>query len=149
MGPQLASLPVDPHLGDVFSETSSFASSRSSFSYVSMSEGGTKKRKRTKKKRISGKEGSLYEEEYLVDALKKLIPAKIEQEEISSLLKVLLLLGKNEDAEELQTLFARFNALVESSLDVIIAPIIAMPGHEEEQEEDNKMKEKNRSERKT
>lgn len=140
--PKIDSLPSDPNLGDVFSETSSFASSRSSFSYLSVSEGGTKQRKRKKKKRISGKEGSLYEEEYLVDALKKLIPTEFDRNELHELLKILLLLGYNNDAEELQTIYSKFCELIESSLEVLIAPIVPMPGHEEEHEEDLKIKDK-------
>lgn len=140
--PKLALLPTDAHLGDVFSETSSFASSRSSFSYVSMSEGGTRKRKRKKKKRISGKEGSQYEEEFLVEALKKLIPTKEHKLEINRLLKILFILGFNDEAEELQNLFSKFTLLVDSSLDVLISPIVPMPGHEEEEEQDRQVREK-------
>jgi len=140
--PQVVGLPADANLGDVFSETSSFASSQSSFSYVTRSEGGTKQRKRKKKKRLSGKEGSLYEEEFLVEALKKLIPSKFEQEQVHSLLKVLMLVGATEDAETLSDLFRRLVTMVEKSLDVLIAPLTSMPGHEDEEEEDRLMKEK-------
>ena len=119
-------------LNDAFSDTSSFASTRSSFSYLSVSEGGTKRRRRKTKKRISGKEGSPYEEEFLIDALKKLIPSQTEQQEVKSLLDALLYLGFDELGFELNQLFSTFTALIDSSLEVLVAPVVVIPGTEDE-----------------
>jgi len=137
LNPPTFRLPNDPNLGDAFSETSSFASSMSSFSFVSVSEGGTQRRKRKKKKRLSSKEGSLYEEEYLVDALRKLIPSPEDTEEVTRLLKALVLLGFRDESAELQQLFVKLTSLIESSLEVLIAPVIPIPG--DDQEEDIKI----------
>ena len=99
---------------------------------MSVSSGGTRRRKKKKKKRISGKEGSRYEEEYLIHALKQQVPTTSTQEEVRDLLRALVQSQCTAEARALQELYAQYIDTVEASLDLLLSPLIGVPGEEEE-----------------
>lgn len=105
----------------VLSSTSTTSTSSGYSGYSSLSNRGKRQRKQRKKKqRITGKEGSLHEEEYLIDSLKQMIPTESFQERIGSLIKMLIIFGERDRASKLQHAFKQFLALVKASLSLLI-----------------------------
>lgn len=90
------------------SETSSMysgsdSSSRSGRSFYSQSSRSSKRsRKKPSKKKISGRKGSPYEEEYLMQELPQLLPTEKLQEDVNNHLKHLYEFGYTDDCKELQ-----------------------------------------------
>ena len=132
--------------GNVFSDTSSFSSTMSSFSYVSVSTGGTRRRKKQKRKRLTGKEGNPHEEEFLVQSLKQLIPSDVDQDEIKNLIVGLVESNFFKEASTLQEEYSAFHSLVKSSLDILLAPLVYLGGEDDEDDisHQKRIEEKNR-----
>ncbi|CAG8446071.1 15447_t:CDS:10 [Acaulospora morrowiae] len=113
---------------DVFSDTSSMASgftrytqSNTQLSVHSNRSGkSAKSRRRAERKKARGKKGSIYEEEYLIDSLRRLIERfNATQAEISNLLNCLVNLGIVKNAQQIQSLFYKLEELIKKSIDEI------------------------------
>ncbi|EAL65378.1 elongation protein 1 [Dictyostelium discoideum AX4] len=98
------------------------------------------KKQKPQKVRITGKEGSPYEEDYLVDQMKKLIPSSSQQESIGRIIKGLVLLGLFNDARQLSTLYQKYLNLIDSSLDDLSASATAiLPENKKEKEREQRL----------
>ncbi|CAI2174276.1 9936_t:CDS:10 [Funneliformis geosporum] len=118
---------------DVFSDTSSMASgftrytqSNTQLSIQSTKSGKTaKSRRRAERKKARGKKGSIYEEEYLYDSLKRLIERfdnfKVE---IANLLSCLVTLGFLKNAQQIQKIFGDLEEKIIKNLDEVFIPPI-------------------------
>ncbi|CAG8662518.1 21729_t:CDS:10 [Cetraspora pellucida] len=113
---------------DVFSDTSSMASGFTRYSqsntqlsiHSSRSGKSAKSRRRQERKKARGKKGSIYEEEYLIDSLKRLIGRfNTTQAEISNLLNCLVTLGYIKRAQQIQILFGDLEERIKNDLDEI------------------------------
>ncbi|KAN0014791.1 hypothetical protein ACTFIU_001109 [Dictyostelium citrinum] len=98
------------------------------------------KKQKPQKVRISGKEGSPYEEDYLVEQMKKLIPTAAQQESIGRIIKGLVLLGLFNDARQLSTLYQKYLDLIDGSLDALSASATAiLPENKKEKEREQRL----------
>ncbi|RHZ45275.1 hypothetical protein Glove_682g24 [Diversispora epigaea] len=113
---------------DMFSDTSSMVSGFSHYTqsntqlsiHSSRSSKSAKSRRRTERKKARGKKGSIYEEVYLLDSLKRLIERfNSTQVEISNLLKCLITLGIMKSAQQIQTLFSKLEESIKMNIDEI------------------------------
>ncbi|KAF2071926.1 hypothetical protein CYY_006763 [Polysphondylium violaceum] len=101
------------------------------------------KKQKPKKVRITGKEGSPYEEDFLVDELKKLVPSANRQMIVGRTVKTLVLFGLFEQAKKLQTLYQEFLDLVDNSLTAISDSATAiLPENKKEKERELELKSK-------
>ncbi|EFA84443.1 elongation protein 1 [Heterostelium album PN500] len=76
-------------------------------------------KRKVNKVRVTGKEGSVHEEEFIVEAMKKMIPGQSQQEVVANLLRGLVLLGWSDKAEQLQNRFKQYLELIKQSLDLL------------------------------
>ncbi|GBB99437.1 hypothetical protein RclHR1_03520017 [Rhizophagus clarus] len=119
---------------DVFSDTSSMAStftrytkSNTQLSIQSTKSGkSAKSRRRTERKKARGKKGSIYEEEYLYDSLRRLIErfndAKVE---IANLLSCLTTLRYLKNAQQIQNVFENLEEKIKNNIDkIFVTPSI-------------------------
>ncbi|KAN0047501.1 hypothetical protein ACTA71_001883 [Dictyostelium dimigraforme] len=98
------------------------------------------KKQKPQKVRITGKEGSPYEEDYLVEQMKKLIPSASQQESIGRIIKGLVLLGLFNDARQLSTLYQKYLDLIDTSLDALSASATAiLPENKKEKEREQRL----------
>ncbi|KAI8144910.1 IKI3 family-domain-containing protein [Fennellomyces sp. T-0311] len=133
-----ANLPHDETLDniDMFSDTTSMysqftrytqATSRiSSVSSISSkaSRKTSKLRRKEQRKRERGKKGTVYEEEYLVNSLRKLYErANNMQNDLRDLLRALVPFGYIEEARAMQVKFAKFLADLKTALPDIFVPL--------------------------
>ncbi|KAK9712591.1 putative elongator complex protein 1 [Basidiobolus ranarum] len=117
---------------DVMSDTTSMASDFSRYTKastrmtsLSSKSGKTAKSRKKKEKRLRGKKGSAFEEEYLMDSLKRLILRfNVHQAESKSLVKHLALFGHSEKAREIQKKMLELHQTIKSSMDSIFVAII-------------------------
>ncbi|ORY06286.1 IKI3-domain-containing protein [Basidiobolus meristosporus CBS 931.73] len=117
---------------DVMSDTTSMASEFSRYTKASTrvtsfssKSGKTAKSRKKKEKRLRGKKGSVFEEEYLMDSLKRLILRfNIHQTESKSLVKHLALFGHLEKAREIQRRMSELHQSIHSSMDTIFVATI-------------------------
>ena len=91
---------------------------------------GKKTKKTQKVKRLTGKPGSMHEEEWLVKELRALIPTRDNLSQCHNLLKVLLYADLDKVAMNIQEEQFSFNNFVDSTLEDLIAPatIFGMDG---------------------
>eukprot|EP01133_Synstelium_polycarpum_P003655 gene3655-4201_t len=116
---------------------STYSSSTGTFSQATKSRNKKKdpSKRKTNKVRVTGKEGSLHEEEYIVETMKKLIPTTAQQESTGNTLRALVLYGQLDQAKELQVLFKKFLVLIDQSLDLLSQSATAiLPENVKEQE---------------
>eukprot|EP01132_Coremiostelium_polycephalum_P004274 gene4274-5347_t len=122
-------------MSGMFSEGGSVSSSMTTSSYRSTysSQTGTfsqatktrvkkpkdKSKMKPQKVRLSSKEGGKYEEEYLVEEMKKMIPTITQQESMCRNIKGLVLFGRIEKAKQLQHEYRKYLDLVDKSLDAL------------------------------
>lgn len=139
---------ADDREGDLYSDTSSMAPSarssaaRSQRSHVSLttahSQHSGKSRRRLESKQRSLREGGMFEEEALLDALAQLATQlDLRKEAVGQLICLLLLLERPAQAREIQTLLATALAAVQSRYNEIWSfratpattePLLAGPG---------------------
>ncbi|CAO3599964.1 unnamed protein product [Absidia cylindrospora] len=147
-------LPNDDTLDniDMFSDTTSMfsqftrytqASSRVSTVSSRASRKSSKQKKRDERKRAKGKKGTVFEEEYLVNSLKKLYErANQFQNDYGNLLRAMVPFGYIEEARTSQVKFEEFLKHLQDKIDVIFVPlqlIHAQYGSLEELEEAQKL----------
>ncbi|KAI8099669.1 IKI3 family-domain-containing protein [Halteromyces radiatus] len=128
-------LPNDDTLDniDMFSDTTSMfsqftrytqASSRVSTVSSRSSRKSSRQRKRDERKRAKGKKGTIYEEEYLVNSLKKLYErANQLQTDIGNLIRAMVPFGYVEEATTSQIKFEAFLKHLQDAIDVIFVPL--------------------------
>ncbi|CAB4380600.1 unnamed protein product [Rhizophagus irregularis] len=113
---------------DVFSDTSSMASkftrytkSNTQLSIQSTRSGkSAKSRRRAERKKARGKKGSIYEEEYLYDSLRRLIERfNSTKVEIANLLSCLVTLGYLKNAQQIQSVFENLEEKIKNNIDKI------------------------------
>eukprot|EP01119_Soliformovum_irregulare_P015429 TRINITY_DN4341_c0_g2_i2.p1 TRINITY_DN4341_c0_g2~~TRINITY_DN4341_c0_g2_i2.p1 ORF type:complete len:1326 (-),score=235.46 TRINITY_DN4341_c0_g2_i2:438-3836(-) len=103
------------------SRTSGVSTSSGYSGYSSLSNRGRKQKKiKTRRKRVTSKEGGQHEEEYLIETLKGIIPTSQAQEDISELIKTLTFFGQFKEAAEVQEHFADFLKLLPDTLPMLI-----------------------------
>ena len=93
-----------------------------------------KPKERKKVARLSGKEGSAHEEEYLINALRLLIPSAKYQNEVGKLIKILVYFGEVSKSKQLQTKLEEFLASVSQDLHLLI-PIAQQIVQEKQQKQ--------------
>eukprot|EP01127_Copromyxa_protea_P010698 TRINITY_DN2628_c0_g1_i1.p1 TRINITY_DN2628_c0_g1~~TRINITY_DN2628_c0_g1_i1.p1 ORF type:complete len:817 (-),score=216.60 TRINITY_DN2628_c0_g1_i1:24-2474(-) len=93
--------------------------------------GSSATKSRRNKKKLSGRKGNPFEQEYLITELTNAIPSKRWQEEVKELLRTLIFFNKYEEARNLQTSFSNFLAVVQSGLPLINTPKVLSPEEEE------------------
>ncbi|ELR18862.1 elongator complex protein 1, putative [Acanthamoeba castellanii str. Neff] len=99
--------------------TGTSTSSRSAYDSV-ISEGGTRRRvRRPGTKRVTGKEGSPREEEWLVTTMRGLVPSDKLLSDMKELLDTLVLFGHMAEAKDLHATLAALVALINSSADML------------------------------
>ncbi|CAG8467741.1 8600_t:CDS:10 [Gigaspora rosea] len=135
---------------DTFSDTSSMTSgfTRYTMSNTQLSMHSTrsgksaKSRRRQERKKARGKKGSIYEEGYLLDSLKRLIERfNTTQAEILNLLNCLVTFGYIKRAQQIQVLFSDLEERIKNSLDEIFdTPTNNLPVTETELESDETRK---------
>ncbi|GAM18409.1 hypothetical protein SAMD00019534_015840 [Acytostelium subglobosum LB1] len=76
-------------------------------------------KRKVNKVRVTGKEGSQYEEEFIVEAMRKMIPTSSQQQVVGQVLRGLVLLSWADKAETLQTLYKQYLELVAQSLELL------------------------------
>ncbi|RUP46125.1 hypothetical protein BC936DRAFT_147332 [Jimgerdemannia flammicorona] len=117
---------------DMFSDTTSMGSqftrytqATSRVTTMSTKTGkGSKNRRREERKRARGKKGSVFEEEYLVNSLKRLIQRAANfQNDIGNLLKALATYGFTEKGKAIQVSFDELLTELRASLDEIFVPL--------------------------
>lgn len=101
---------------------SSTASGSSVVSWQSLSSKGMlakggKREKKKRKERVTGKEGSRHEEEYIINALRGLIPNAQKQQAVGNLVRALVRFGMAERAREVQQAFKAFVDAVDAGLE--------------------------------
>ncbi|KAJ8653293.1 hypothetical protein O0I10_011043 [Lichtheimia ornata] len=151
-----AVLPHDESLDniDMFSDTTSMfsqftrytsASSRmSTLSSVSSkaSRKSSRVRRREQRKKERGKKGTIYEEEYLVKSIKKLCEkATTMQNDVRSLLSVLVPFGYMDEARNIQEKFARILVEFKEAIPTVFVPLQLPLGKYATQEEIDAAKE--------
>ncbi|EGC35070.1 hypothetical protein DICPUDRAFT_79181 [Dictyostelium purpureum] len=95
------------------------------------------KKPKPQKVRLTGKEGSPFEEEYLVEEMKKLIPSIAQQENIGRIVKGLVILNLFDEARQLSTLYQKYLDLIDGSLDNLSASATAiLPENKKEKEKE-------------
>ncbi len=110
------------------------------------------KKKRKEKKRVTGKEGSRYEEDFLVDEMREVIKKGSEQihpTQIPLLLRYLVRFGMNEKGKEIQEEFTKFLELVDSGLPALNESIEALAKEKREKKEREKEKQNRKVEKET
>ncbi|CAG8837882.1 14099_t:CDS:2, partial [Racocetra persica] len=125
---------------DVFSDTSSMASGFTRYSqsntqlsiHSTRSGKSAKSRRRQERKKARGKKGSIYEEGYILDSLKRLIERfNTTQADILNLLNCLVRLGYTKRAQQIQVLFSDLEERIKNDLDEIFdTPINNLPAIE-------------------
>ncbi|KAI8643421.1 IKI3 family-domain-containing protein [Parasitella parasitica] len=121
---------------DMFSDTTSMYSQFTRYTNASSrvssvsSQGSTKTRKTSKlrkkeeRKRARGKKGSVFEEEYIVNSVKKLIEkASTMQHDLGNLTRALVPFEYVEEARAIQEKFEKFLKELESSMATIFVPL--------------------------
>jgi elongator complex protein 1 len=111
--------------GSVLTDVSapSQASTLSFRSYLSKANSKrTKGRKKQKQKKMSGRKGSPYEEEFLLQQINEIFPTAQFQLEVSATLRALIYFGHLDKARTLQNIFDKYLEIVEKSLDVLNTP---------------------------
>ncbi|EGG24079.1 elongation protein 1 [Cavenderia fasciculata] len=100
---------------------STYSSATGTFSQATRVRNKPKKegRKKINKIRVKGKEGSIYEEEFLVDAMKKTIPTASKQELINQLLRGLVLFNMTSEAQHIEKLFGDLIIVIDESLNLL------------------------------
>lgn len=124
-GPQdadeVASIVSDVSISSSVSSLASGTSGASRSAYDSVvSEGGTRKRvRRPATKRVTGKEGSPHEEEWLVTTMRGLIPSEKLLGDMRELLEALVLFGHISEARSLHAVIAGLVGLVNSAAEML------------------------------
>ncbi|KAI9478143.1 MAG: IKI3 family-domain-containing protein [Benjaminiella poitrasii] len=123
---------------DMFSDTTSmysqftrYTSASSRVSSMSSSTQGSarsrktsKLRKREERKRARGKKGTVFEEEYIVNSIKKLIEKACSmQNELGSLVRALVPFDYIEEARAIQEKFDKFFKELEGCMDTVFVPL--------------------------
>ncbi|KAI8991763.1 IKI3 family-domain-containing protein [Mycotypha africana] len=121
---------------DMFSDTTSmysqftrYTSASSRVSTVtsqgtSSSRKTSKLRKKEERKRARGKKGTVYEEEYIVNSIKKLIEkASNMQSELGSLIRALVPFDYVEEARAIQEKFDKFLKELQDCMDTVFVPL--------------------------
>ncbi|RUS18247.1 IKI3 family-domain-containing protein [Endogone sp. FLAS-F59071] len=124
--------PIDDSLDniDMFSDTTSMASQFTRYTQTTSrvstmsTKSGSKTRRREERKRARGKKGSVFEEEYLVNSLKRLIQrANNIQSDVGNLLRALVTYGIIDKARTIQASFDDLLAKLRASIDEIFVPL--------------------------
>ncbi|KAI8344065.1 IKI3 family-domain-containing protein [Chlamydoabsidia padenii] len=133
-------LPNDDTLDniDMFSDTTSMfsqftrytqASSRVSTVSSRASRKSSKQKKRDERKRAKGKKGTVFEEEYLVNSLKKVYERTNQlKSDYGNLLRAMVPFGYVEEARTSQVKFEGFLKHLEEKIDVIFVPLQLLNG---------------------
>ncbi|CAO3617850.1 unnamed protein product [Cunninghamella echinulata] len=130
-------LPNDDTLDniDMFSDTTSMYSQFTRYTQASSrvstvssssrsSRKSSKQKKREERKRARGKKGTVFEEEYLLNSLKRLYERSNQlQNDIGNILKAMVPYGYIDEARSIQIKFEGFLKHLEKSIDTIFVPL--------------------------
>jgi len=99
-------------------------------------------RKKKNKHRVTGKVGSLHEEEYIVDLLRGLTPSPSYQHGIGRLIRSMLNFRLIDTAKTLQITFRNYLKVIEANLETVNISVSALAKEKEKEKEKDKDKDK-------
>mmetsp|Transcript_12812 Transcript_12812/g.38772 ORF Transcript_12812/g.38772 Transcript_12812/m.38772 type:complete len:1472 (-) Transcript_12812:149-4564(-) len=113
----------------IYSDASIYSFASYSSFYSTVTAGGHYRRKnkkgsRRRRPRVSGREGSEFEEEFYVNELKEMIPSRKHLDEFNELLRELIRLRLQEQADHLHALVHALIELVKKVTPLLLAPLI-------------------------
>ncbi|KAL1924120.1 uncharacterized protein VTP21DRAFT_7155 [Calcarisporiella thermophila] len=133
-------LPPDDSLDnvDILSDTTSMVSQFTRYTAVTTttqlssasgkSGKSSKSRRREERKKLRGKKGSIYEEEYLVDSLRRLMGrTDAMKSDVGSLCKALIVFDQQDKASVLQTMLEELLERMKTSVPEVFKPFKLMP----------------------